>query len=328
MSSVWAVLELSAGRPSPASLEAVGQAAALAGRLGAQAWAVALEEEAVSAAALLGRCGASRLLVCSSAGLARSGAFAFADALEPAAREEKPLAVLAAATPWGQERAARLAARLGADMASSITGWQLAESGMLRVTRSVYGGRLCEEVELGPRRPWVLTLRPHLFPIAVRAGGRPAECEVRKLQPLGALCCRLAQVIEARKGEPPLAEASVVVSGGRGLGGSRPFAMLRELAEALGGTVGASRAAVDAGWMPPERQVGQTGTVVCPKLYLACGISGAMQHRAGIRDSRFIAAINTDPQAPIFRCADAGIVGDLFELVPRLTEAVRRRASR
>jgi len=170
-----------------------------------------------------------------------------------------------------------------------------------------------------------MTVRPNLFPLDAVPGGRAAEVAVFEASPLRALCSRLLEVSEGPRREPPLAEAEVVVSGGRGMGGAKQFAVLRDLAEAFGAAVGASRAAVDAGWMPPGRQVGQTGTVVSPKLYVACGISGAMQHRAGIRDSRFIAAVNSDPEAPIFRFADAGVVGDLFEVVPLLTEAVRRR---
>jgi electron transfer flavoprotein alpha subunit len=174
----------------------------------------------------------------------------------------------------------------------------------------------------------MLTLRPNLFP--AMPAGKGGDCSVEGVPapPLPSLCSRLLEVRAAARAEPPLAEAEVVVSGGRGMGGAEGFRVLRELAEALGGVVGASRAAVDAGWMPPERQVGQTGTVVCPRLYIACGISGAMQHRAGIRDSRFIAAVNSDPQAPIFRFADAGIVGDLFEIVPLLAEGLRREGRR
>jgi electron transfer flavoprotein alpha subunit len=183
---------------------------------------------------------------------------------------------------------------------------------------------MIEESVLRGGAPRIVSIRPNLF-AATSGPTRPAEVELCDVSGKGQLDAVLLRVLKARREEAPLAEAAVVVCGGRGMGGAKSFSILHELAEALGGVVGASRAAVDAGWMPPERQVGQTGTVIAPKLYIACGISGAMQHRAGIRDARFIAAINSDPQAPIFRFADAGIVGDLFEVVPALTQAVRRR---
>ncbi|MDD5658374.1 MAG: electron transfer flavoprotein subunit alpha/FixB family protein, partial [Elusimicrobia bacterium] len=322
---VLAVVELRGPEPTKASLEFVGQAAALARLLGAEPRALALGGEAGAAAGVLGRYGARRLLACAPPGISLLGARAFAEAAAPLLQRELPAAVLFPASPWGSELAARLAARLGADLVSHVTGWRIDPSGELRMSRSVYGGRLTEEVVFAPGKPWLFSLRPNLFPAEAVPGAGAAEVESVPPPSLGTRCSRLLDVSGAVRGEPALAEAEVVVSGGRGMGGASGFRILRELAETLGAAVGASRAAVDAGWMPPERQVGQTGTVVCPRLYVACGISGAMQHRAGIRDSRFIAAVNSDPQAPIFRFADAGIVGDLFEIVPLLTEGLRRR---
>ena len=321
---VLVVVECSGREPLKPSLEALGQGALLAGHLGTACAAVAFGQSAAACAGAVGRYGATTLVACAVDGLDTAGAATWVQAMSGILQHEHPAVVLFAATPWGQERAARLASFLGTDMASHATGWSLDADGGLRTTRSVYGGRMLEESVLRGGAPRIFSIRPNLFTSA-SVGGRPAEVEFFDVSWEAKLDAVLLGVTKARREETPLAEAAVVVCGGRGMGGAKPFSILLELAEALGGVVGASRAAVDAGWMPPERQVGQTGTVVAPKLYIACGISGAMQHRAGIRDSRFIAAINSDPQAPIFRFADAGIVGNLFDVVPALTQAVRRR---
>jgi electron transfer flavoprotein alpha subunit len=207
-------------------------------------------------------------------------------------------------------------------MASGIVAWELRPDGGLRVRRPVYGGRLVEDVEFCGE-PVIATLRPSVFPLPSPRDLPPAEIVELPAAASASPAVTLVQWLEEDRRAAGLAEAEVVVSGGRGMGGPEAFAMLEDLAAALGGVVGASRAAVDAGWMPPDRQVGQTGTAVSPRLYVACGISGAMQHRAGIRNARYIVAINNDPKAPIFRFADAGVVGDVFTVVPRLAAALR-----
>lgn len=318
-------LEVREGAVARGSLEALGQAAILARTLEVGVHAVALGPEVAGVAEAVARFGPADLLVCPQQPPEGSGAAGFAEILAGIAERFPPSALLMAATPWGQERAARLAGRLGLELASSVTSWRRLPSGGLRATRPVYGGRLVEELELDPARTPFLTFRPGLFPLLEDSPRRPSRVLALELPAATARAARRLEILPRSAAGPSLAEATVVVSGGAGLGGPKGFELLEELARLLGGAVGASRVAVDSGWIDPERQVGQTGTVVSPDVYIACGISGAVQHRAGIRTARFIVAVNRDPQAPIFRFADVGIVGDLFEVVPALTEELRRR---
>lgn len=318
-------LEVRDGTVARGSLEALGQAASLAQRLATSVVAVKLGVEAPALAATVGRFGCASLLACRGRHPELLGAAGFAQVLSEIARQLRPSAMLMAATPWGQERAARLSGRLGLELTSSVTSWRLTEEGRLRASRPVYGGRLVEEVEYGREETPFLTLRPGLFPLLEVSQRRKARLIGVDLPPATGRAASLVETVR-RPGEgTSLAEAKIVVSGGAGLGGAHGFRVVEELAQAMGAAVGASRAAVDAGWIQPERQVGQTGTVVSPDVYIACGISGAVQHRAGIRTARFIVAVNSDPQAPIFRFADVGIVGDLFEMVPTLTAELRQR---
>jgi electron transfer flavoprotein alpha subunit len=229
---------------------------------------------------------------------------------------------------WAEERAARLSARLGVGFARSVTGWDLDADEHIVFNRPVYGGRLVEDVLFSGGKTVICSFRSHLFPLLKANDTQPVEVTEIVPPDIPELAARLVDRIPIETSGVSLTEAEVIVSGGKAMGGSDNFSILHELAEVIHGEVGASRLAVDAGWMPPDRQVGQTGTVVAPKLYIACGISGAVQHRAGIRDAGFIIAINKDPRAPIFQFADAGIVGDLFEVVPALTRAARGRAQK
>jgi electron transfer flavoprotein alpha subunit len=197
------------------------------------------------------------------------------------------------------------------------------EEGTIKVTRPVYAGKLLADVFVNGN-PQVITLRSRAF-----APAEPGEGsgEVEWVQPALKEDEINAKVVgfESSEGTVNLTDANIVVSGGRGVGGPEGFAPVRDLADALGGALGASRAAVDAGWIPYDHQVGQTGKTVSPDLYIACGISGAIQHQAGMRTSKVIVAINKDPDAPIFKLANYGIVGDLFKVVPALTEEFRNR---
>jgi electron transfer flavoprotein alpha subunit len=239
-------------------------------------------------------------------------------ALAAAADRAEPSAVLVAATPLAKDAGARLAARRGWGMLADIVDLD----GDLVATQNVFGGATTVRSRVRAGTP-VLAIKPNSFPVQEA----PAEPEVVDLG--------LAEeqdgtrvtdhVVQEQGGRPDVAEAEIVVSGGRGLQDPSNFALVEALADTLGAAVGASRAAVDAGWYPHQHQVGQTGKTVSPQLYVAVGISGAIQHRAGMQTSKTIVAVNKDADAPIFAISDFGVVGDLFKVVPRLTDEIAKR---
>jgi electron transfer flavoprotein alpha subunit len=221
-----------------------------------------------------------------------------------------------------RELLARLAARLGVGLSADSVGMAI-EDGKLVATRPVYAGKLLSRVSWA-KAPWVATLRPNVFRAAEPQGGATPEVERPAVAIPSARMALVERRQEAATGLPELTEAEIVVSGGRGMKGPENFVILEELGKVLGAAVGASRAAVDAGWRPHRFQIGQTGRTISPKLYLGFGISGAIQHLAGMRTSKVIVAVNKDPEAPIFKIADYGIVGDLFEVVPMLTAEFKK----
>lgn len=248
----------------------------------------------------------------------------YAEVLAEAVRSFEPETVLVAATFRGRELGPSLAVRLETGCIADCTELVL-EDGELLATRPIYAGKLMSKCMIPERRPRVITTR-------VRAFGRPEpdaerDGELVELEPTlssDQIMTKVAGFKES-EGGVSLADAGIIVSGGRGVAGPDGYEPLEELADVLNAAVGASRAAVDAGWIPYEHQVGQTGKTVSPDLYVACGISGAIQHLAGMRTSKVIVAINKDPEAPIFKVADYGVVEDLFDVVPALREALARR---
>jgi electron transfer flavoprotein alpha subunit len=240
-------------------------------------------------------------------------------ALAAAADRAEPAAVLVAATPLGKDAGARLAARKDWGMLADIVDLD----GDLVATQNVFGGATTVRSRVRTGTP-VLAVKPNSFPVQEA----PAEPEVVDLEMAaeGQDGARVTDhVVQEQGGRPDVAEAEIVVSGGRGLQDPSNFALVEALADTLGAAVGASRAAVDAGWYPHQHQVGQTGKTVSPQLYVAVGISGAIQHRAGMQTSKTIVAVNKDADAPIFAISDFGVVGDLFKVVPRLTDEVAKR---
>jgi electron transfer flavoprotein alpha subunit len=235
-------------------------------------------------------------------------------------QEKSPAAVLIASGPEGKEIAARLAVRTGSGVltdAVDLNNEFVAE-------QSVFGGATIVQSKVTVGTP-IVTMRPNSTAPEAASGDAAEEQVSVELTDTDKLATIVDKVVEAKSGRPELTEASIVVSGGRGLGGAENFAIIEKLADALGAAVGASRAATDAGWYPHQNQVGQTGKTVSPQLYVAAGISGAIQHRAGMQTSKTIVAINKDSEAPIFELVDFGVVGDLFDVVPQLTEEVEKR---
>ena len=248
-----------------------------------------------------------------------------AEVLAGLVAQKSPAAVLLAATGEGKEVAGRLAVKTGSGVITDAVGLTAGDGGLV-AEQSIFGGAIVVQSTVKTGTP-IIAVRPNSVaaePAPGAAGIEPAGVELSD----AARAARITERVVAERGErPELTEAAIVVSGGRGVGNADNFALIEKLADSLGAAVGASRAATDAGWYPHQFQVGQTGKTVSPQLYLAVGISGAIQHRAGMQTSKTIMVINKDPEAPIFELADFGVVGDLFQVVPQLTEEVERRAA-
>jgi electron transfer flavoprotein alpha subunit len=300
------------------SFEAISEARRLAESAGGDVVALVLGDGVGDLAAQCGAYGATRVLTADHPELKEYNPEAYAAVVAAAVEKESPAVILLGASSQGKDLAGRLAARLNAGVAMDCTAIRL-EDGNVVATRPIYGGKVLAEVALSGA-PQIAALRPNAFTAVETAAAGTAEA--LDADPGSPKAKFVDKQLETGKVE--LTEADVVVTGGRGMGGE-DYQIIEELAAALGGAVGASRSAVDEGWRPHADQVGQTGKVVSPNLYIACGVSGAIQHLAGMSGARVVVAINKDPEAPIFSKADYGIVGDLFEVVPAITEAVRKQ---
>ena len=310
--------ELKDGGIRKPSLEALSEARRLADGAGLEVGALFVGADGAGSETA-GQYGADTILTVLAPSLAAYSSDGYAQAIADAVKAKGATVLLGAATSAGKDVLPRAAARLEAGYAADVTGLAF-NGGRLSCTRPVYAGKaFAEEGFSSPIQ--VATTRPNVFAAtASPRAGRPEALPA----PAGGFMAVVREILAKGGGKQDLTEADVIVSGGRGLKEGANFQMLEELAEALGGVVGASRAAVDAGWgIPHSMQVGQTGKVVSPTLYIACGISGAIQHVAGMSGSKVIVAINKDPEAPIFKLATYGIVGDLFQVVPELTKAAR-----
>lgn len=315
---VLVITEQADGAFRKLSFEALSEGKRIAEKMGCGVSAVVLGANIESIAGSLGAYGADKILVADNPALADYLADLYTDVAAQIIQAQNPRVVIMGASAQGKELSARLSARLDAPLAMDCVGVQV-EGDELTVTRPMYGGKVLAQVGL-QGEPMIVSVRPKAMIVAETGG----EGTIEKVD-ISIKESALRQVDRRMEtGKVELTEADVVVSGGRGMGGA-DYSAIEALASVLDGAVGASRSAVDEGWRPHSDQVGQTGKVVSPNLYIACGISGAIQHLAGMSSSKVIVAINKDPEAPIFQKADFGIVGDLFEVLPLLTEAVKKQ---
>jgi electron transfer flavoprotein alpha subunit len=314
--------EVRDGKLKQASLESVSEAARLARAAGGTAAAALVGEGIRSHAETLGRHGAAKVYVVDSPRLKHYAPEAYAKAVVEAAKKHGAGAVLMAATSLGRDLAGGVGALLGTSAAGDCVAVKI-EGGKIQATRPVYSGRAIATVGFRTS-PAVLTLRPNAFAADASGGAAAAEDLSPAFDDADFRSAVRETTASAEKKKVELTEASIIVSGGRGLKAPENFSLRDELAAVLGAAVGASRQVVDNGWRPHSEQVGQTGKTVSPNLYIALGISGAIQHLAGMRTSKVIVAINKDPDAPIFKAATYGIVGDVFEVVPALTQELRK----
>jgi electron transfer flavoprotein alpha subunit len=316
MRAIWVYSEISAGRPAPGALELITKAAELG-----EATAILLGRDAAGAASVAGEYGAAHAIIDARADYDEHLAPAAVEALATLVRERQPALLLFATTYDSRDVASRLAARLDRGVITNATDIEATGDTFRLLTP--WGASTIAVCELTTPGTRFVLVRPKAF-TAVSSGGRCTVEEFTGQLGAAALTIRVTETVEETTQGPLLSDAKIVVSGGRGLGNADNFALVEELAAALGGAVGASRAVVDAGWRPYGEQVGQTGVTVKPDVYIACGISGAIQHLAGMKGAKTIIAINKDPDAPIFKSADLGIVGDALKVLPQLIGEVKK----
>lgn len=317
---VWIVAEQRDGALRKISFEIASTARKLADELGQQVCAVLCGSGIEGIAGQLGKYGVDKVFVADDTALEPYTTDAHSAAIAKIVKENDPAILLLGASTQGRDLSARLVGKLATGMGTDCVDAKIVD-GKLLLKRPMYAGKCFGEVMISSF-PQMATLRPNVFP----AVENPKAGQVVKFDPAldaGKLRTKVLEVQKDTSGKVDLTEANIIVSGGRGMKGPENYVVIEELAAVLGATVGASRAAVDAGWRPQTDQVGQTGKIVSPNLYIACGISGAIQHLAGMGSSKLIVAINKDAEAPIFAKADYGVVDDLFKVVPELTKACK-----
>lgn len=324
---VWVFCEQEKGSIAHVTFELLGKGRELADRLGCRLCTVLLGDKVSDLSSALFHHGAELVYLVEDERLSAYRTGPYAEAFVSLSREHRPEIILVGATTLGRDLAGAVATRLETGLTADCTGLDIADDGKNLVqTRPAFGGNIMARIMCIKRRPQMATVRPKVMPMPEPDTSRTGEVISRTLDITDdEIFTQVVDYIRDEQESVNLVDADVIVSGGRGLGKPENFCVVRDLANALGGVVGASRAAVDAGWIPYQHQVGQTGRTVRPKLYVACGISGAIQHLAGMRTSDVIVAINKDPDAPIFKVATYGIVGDLFTVVPKLIERLKRR---
>ncbi len=313
------------GKLSGVALELVSKATELAKALDTEVTAVVLGHNIDALAEKLGRYGADNVILADAPELEVYMTEPYTHVLTQIVEEKKPEIVLYGASAIGRDLAPRVSARVHTGLTADCTGLEVdEESKNLRMTRPAFGGNIMATIICPEFRPQMATVRPGVMQ---RIHPIESHAKVEKFPvnlPKECVNVQILDIIKKVSDKMDIQDAKVLVSGGRGMGCPENFKLLEDLAEAFGGTVASSRACVDAGWVDKDRQVGQTGKTVRPNLYIACGISGAIQHLAGMEDSDVIIAINKDEYAPIFEVADYGVVGDVMKIVPAFTEQVKR----
>ncbi len=317
----WCIVEDDRkGSPKKVMAEVIGEAARLNNGDVEAVWLC--DKASEEGLKQLGAWGAKKVWLVENGALAPYRAEVWAPVIADLAAAQSPKAIFAPVTSRQRELMARLAARLGVGLAADCMALAM-DGSELVATRPVYAGKLLAKMKWA-KAPWLATLRPNVFRPADADPGKTAQVERPSAKIPDAKMKFAERREEASTGLPELTEAELVLSGGRGMKGPENYVILEDMAGVIGAAVGASRAAVDAGWRPHRFQIGQTGRTISPKLYMGFGVSGAIQHLAGMRTSKVIVAVNKDPEAPIFKIADYGIVGDLFEVVPLLTQEFKK----
>lgn len=321
---VWTIAEQRDGEIRKITYEIVSEGRRLADALGQEVTVILLGSNIKEKAAELGQYGADKVLVADDSRLEPYTTDAYVSVISELVKANDPQILILGASVQGKDLAARLAASLDVGMAQDCTVFAI-EDGNLVATRPIYAGKAYAKVTFQNSLPQMAAARPKVMSINEPDASRSAEVvDASFTLDDGDLKTKVVDVAKDESGKVDLTEADKIVSGGRGMKDPENYKILEELADLIGASVGASRAAVDAGWRPHTDQVGQTGKVVSPNLYIACGISGAIQHLAGMSTSKVIVAINKDEDAPIFQKADYGVVADLFDVVPALTEEVKK----
>ncbi len=321
--SVWVIADQRNGALRKPAFEALSEGRRLADQLGTSMEAVIVGHDVEGLCNEIASYGADKVYLIDHELLEHYNPPAYARAIGDLIKEKQPQIVLMGGTMTARDLMPRIAARVGAGLAPDCIGLEIVD-GKLKALRPAIAGKV--RVEIGFKSDIQMAiLRPNVFEKAEPDTSKTADVEKVTFEPTDLdTKQKLVEFVSKETGRPELTEAEIIVSGGRGMKAPENFALIEELADLLGAAVGASRAAVDAGWRPQSDQVGQTGKTVSPNLYIAVGISGAIQHLAGMSSSKYIVAINKDPDAPIFNVADFGVVGDLFKVVPLLTEEIKK----
>ena len=324
--SIVTFIEVRDGQAKKASLEALSEARRQADQKGLKSIAVVVGSPAEQAIQKVSGYKPDKILVADDSLFSSYSAESYSAALAAAVKQENARAIFVSATAMGKEVAARTAAKFQTSVLSDIVALEWGDS--IKARRPVYSGKAYAEVESKSDKPVFISLRPNVFPAASPdSSHKPETTKLDAGITPDQVRAKVKEMHKTVSDTVELTEAEIIVSGGRGLKGPENFHLINELASVLNAAVGASRAIVDAGWVDHQLQVGQTGKVVSPTLYIAAGISGAIQHLAGMSSSKYIVAINKDPDAPIFKLANYGIVGDIFQILPALTEEIRKLKS-